>query len=220
MSIQQTLGELTTRHPSAAKVFYTHGLDYCCGGKQTLEDACREKDLSPDEVLAEISREDGESQPGLRWETRPLPELIDYILTRYHASLREELPRLINLAAKVEEVHCAKPDCPTGLKNHLEAIAEAVESHLAKEEQVLFPLIASGRTQVAFNPIQVMKLEHEEHGANLRKTREITHDFLLPNDACATWRELYRSLERLEKDLMDHIHLENNILFPRATEGR
>lgn len=217
MTNQATLGELTTQYPSAAKIFYTYGLDYCCGGKQPFENACREKNLDPAKVLAEIQSQDGNSSGSIRWEERPLGELIDYILTRYHAPLRDDLPRLIDLAGTVEEVHADNADCPKGLKDHLIAIAGAVESHLAKEEQVLFPLIKSGETQGAFNPIKVMTLEHEEHGENLRKTREITGDFHLPGDACATWTELYRSLERLEKDLMDHIHLENNILFPRVT---
>jgi len=217
MMNQATLGELTTQYPSAAKIFYTYGLDYCCGGKQAFDEACREKNLDPGTVLAEIQSQEGENSGSIRWQDQPLSELIDYILTRYHAPLREDLPRLIDLAGTVEDVHSDHADCPKGLKQHLVGIAEAVESHLAKEEQILFPLIKSGETQGAFNPIKVMTLEHEEHGENLRKTRKLTGDFQLPGDACATWTELYRSLERLEKDLMDHIHLENNILFPRVT---
>jgi len=216
MTSMQTLGELATRYPGAAKVFYNHGLDYCCGGKLTLDEACREKNLDPGTVLAEIQAPEDGSSNQIRWEEQPLGDLVDHILSRYHAPLREELARLIDLAAKVEQAHADKPDCPRGLKLHLVGITEAVESHLAKEEQVLFPLIKSGQTQGAADPIRVMAHEHEEHGENLAKTRAMTGDFHLPAEACTTWTELYRSLQRLEKDLMDHIHLENNILFPRV----
>jgi len=219
MKSMKTLGELTSRYPAAARVFYDYGLDYCCGGNQTLDEACREKGLDPGKVLAEVQTPEADSPNLIRWEEKPLGELVDYILTRYHAPLREDLARLIDLAAKVEQAHADKPDCPRGLKQHLSDITEAVDSHLAKEEQVLFPLISSGQTRDAVDPIRVMALEHEEHGENLRKTRDITREFFLPAEACTTWTELYRSLERLERDLMDHIHLENNILFPRVVNA-
>lgn len=216
MTSTKTLGELVTRYPDAARVFYNYGLDYCCGGKQTLDDACREMNLDPGKVFTELQApKDGPSNQ-IHWEEQPLGDLVDHILTRYHAPLREELARLIDLAAKVEQAHADKTDCPRGLKLHLVGISEAVMSHLAKEEQILFPLISSGQTQNAVHPIRVMALEHEEHGESLRKTRVLTRDFHLPAEACTTWTELYRSLERLEKELMDHIHLENNILFPRV----
>ena len=216
MTKKATLGELATQYPLSTKIFHHYGLDYCCGGKDNLEDACREKQLSPDQVLAEIAKEDASEDRRIQWNERPVGELIDYILTRYHAPLREEIPRLIALAAKVEQVHADKKDCPKGLHRHLVAINDAVEGHLAKEEQILFPMIQTGQMHGACNPIRVMMLEHEEHGENLRKTRDITRNFFLPGEACSSWRELYRGLEQLEKDLMDHIHLENNILFPRV----
>ena len=145
MTTQHTLGELTIRYHAAAKIFYNYGLDYCCGGKQALDVACREKNLDPVKVLAEIQSQDGDSSGSIRWEEQPLGELIDYILTRYHAPLRDDMPRLINLAGAVESVHAGNAECPKGLKDHLIAIADAVEDHLAKEEQILFPLIKSGQ---------------------------------------------------------------------------
>lgn len=214
-----TLAELVTRYPGAAGVLHRHGLDYCCGGARNFSEACEALNLDASEVLAEIHARRGDSSSQIRWEEQPPGKLIDYILSRYHEPLREELPRLIALSARVEKVHAGKPSCPKGLERHLIAIREAVESHLAKEEQILFPMIKSGQLRMVFCPIRVMMDEHEDHGKNLRKTREITHDFGIPSDACATWAELYRSLEGLEKDLMDHISLENNILFPRAAEG-
>lgn len=216
MNTNTTLGELAAQYPSATKVFQAHGLDYCCGGHQSLADACQAKNLSPEQLRNEIEQENDGSPHYTTWDTRPFGDLIEYILTRYHQPLREELPRLIDLAAKVERVHGEKTECPTGLHSHLIEVREAVESHLAKEEQILFPMIRLGHLRVATHPIRVMMAEHEDHGANLRKTRALTGDFTLPASACASWHELYRSLEQLERDLMDHIHLENNILFPRV----
>jgi regulator of cell morphogenesis and NO signaling len=163
---------------------------------------------------APIRRRSGDG--GLRWLARPLEELVQHILERYHAPLREELPRLLALAQRVEQVHAGKPGCPVGLSDHLAGMHPFVEAHLRKEEEILFPLILSAHRRRAAMPVQVMRDEHEEHGNALRRIRALTDDLRLPDDACATWRELYRSLGQLEVDLIEHIHLENNILFPRA----
>jgi len=220
LTTQQTLGELVTAHPAAAKVLQRHKLDYCCGGKQSLVQACAAGGVDPDAVLEEIGTATaGEERDEARWAERPIPELIGHILDRYHAPLRTELPRLYELARLVESTHADKPACPAGLAELLSEVQEAVESHLAKEEKILFPLILSGRGAMAHMPVQVMVQEHEDHGENLRRIRELTGELQLPDDACASWRELYRSLAQLESDLMEHIHLENNILFPRALAG-
>jgi regulator of cell morphogenesis and NO signaling len=219
VSTEQTLGELVTAIPAAARVFHRYGLDFCCGGKQSLEEACAAERLDPEAVIQEIETTAASGQEEVRWGQRPLEELIQHILDRYHAPLKTEIPRLIDLARKVEDVHGDKPDCPAGLADLLTEVRAAVESHLAKEEQILFPLILSGRGQMAHMPVQVMMQEHEDHGQNLRRIRELTNDLQIPDYACASWRELYRSLAQLEVELMDHISLENNILFPRALAG-
>jgi regulator of cell morphogenesis and NO signaling len=217
-----TLGELVTAFPKAAKVLHAHGLDYCCGGSRTLEGACAEAGVNPSAVMAEVmaASEAPAATEVVHWEERPLDELIEHILERYHAPLKTELPRILGLARKVEAAHAGEPDAPQGLLRILAEAHAEVESHLAKEEQILFPLILSGRGPEAGMPVQIMVQEHEDHGRNLRYIRKATHDFTLPADACPTWRELYRSLQELEVDLMDHIHLENNILFPRALADR
>jgi regulator of cell morphogenesis and NO signaling len=215
-NIELTLGELVTANPGAGNVFYRHGLDFCCGGKQSLKEACATEGLDPEEVLNEIDESSAGEPDGPGWDTRPLEELVDHIIQRYHEPLRTEIPRLIDLARKVEHAHADKPDRPAGLGELLVQVQEAVESHLAKEEQILFPLIRAGRGQTAHMPVQVMIQEHEDHGQNLARIREITNNLSVPEHACASWRELYRSLGQLERELMDHIHLENNILFPRA----
>jgi regulator of cell morphogenesis and NO signaling len=155
----------------------------------------------------------------IRWAERPLDELIWHVLDRYHAPLRREIPRLIELSRLVERVHADRPDRPPGLADLLEEVHQAVEGHLAKEEKILFPLILAGRGQMAHMPVQVMVQEHEDHGQSLRRIRGLTKGFRPPEDACASWCELYRALARFEVELMDHIDLENNILFPRALAG-
>lgn len=215
MTTSSTLAHLATTHPAASRVFKRHGLDFCCGGRTALADVCSTKGLSAERVLQEIV--DEERAVDLpRWDTAPLPSLIDFILERYHARLREELPALIAMAARVEIRHGDKASSPRGLKAHLEAVYYAVLSHLEKEEQVLFPMIRRGAGPFASGPIFVMEEEHTEHGVNLAHIRALTANLTPPPDACPTWRALYLRLEELESDLFDHIHLENNVLFPRA----
>lgn len=212
----ESLGQVARAHPAAIQVFLRHRLDFCCGGDGTLADACRGAGLDPDAVIAEIAAA-GEGAGSERWDTRPLNDLIDHILTRYHETLRSDLPALIEAARKVERVHAAQADCPRGLASHLEQMDAEIRQHLAKEEEVLFPALRSGdHGPWVQMPIRVMLQEHEDHGANLRRLRELAADFSPPAEACATWRGLYSGLERLESELMEHIHLENNVLFPRA----
>jgi regulator of cell morphogenesis and NO signaling len=219
MSTEQTLSELVTANPAAAKVFHQYRLDYCCGGKQTLAEACAAQGLDAEDVLREAAVAGVVERDDVRWEERPLADLVQHILDRYHTPLRTEIPRLIELSEKVERVHADKPDRPAGLAEFLTEVRAAVESHLAKEEMILFPLIVSGRGPMAHMPVQVMVQEHEDHGESLRRIRGLAKDFALPEYACASWRELYRALAQLEVDLMNHIHLENYILFPRALAG-
>ena len=213
-----TLEQIVSAKPSAAELFVRHGLDFCCHGQRSLDDACAEAGVDPAAVRAELARIEERADADVDWREQPLAALVDHILERYHAALRRDVPALLALARRVEQVHADKPSCPRGLVEHLEAIAEAIESHLDKEERILFPLIRAGRGATAHMPMKVMMLEHEDHGENLRRTRALTNDLVAPPEACASWRELYRGLARLEADLMQHIHLENYVLFPRAAE--
>lgn len=216
IDMNQTLGDVATTHPEATRVFLRHQLDFCCGGRQGLAEACHAAGLDPEKVIAEIDAEAG-ALDERRWDLRPLRDLIDFILVRYHEPLRRDLPGLVAAASKVEQVHAAKPSCPHGLASLLQKVATEVRQHLAREEQVLFPALRAGSTgPQVYMPIRVMMLEHDDHGANLRRIRELSSEFEPPSEACATWRALYAGLEKLESDLMEHIHLENNVLFPRA----
>jgi regulator of cell morphogenesis and NO signaling len=211
-----TLAELAVKHPSASRVFHRHGLDFCCHGNRALEEACHERGLLPEAILNEIETEDSRVTDAPRWERRPLSELASHIVDFYHRRLREELPLLVGMAARVEQVHRDKAACPRGLADHLDRMHRAVLEHLAKEETILFPMIQSGRGARAAAPIHTMEIEHEDHGESLRQTRLLTSNLVPPAEACATWTALYLRLEEFEAELMEHIHLENNILFRRA----
>jgi regulator of cell morphogenesis and NO signaling len=209
-----TLAQLARNIPAASRVFHRHQLDFCCAGQRTLADACAAAGLDVSVVATEIETERATAAATVRWDELGPKALVQHILDTYHQPLRPELQRLHEMARKVEAVHCSKASCPTGLADHLHFMIGAVEDHLQKEEQILFPMIVEGNGQFARMPIQVMVKEHDDHGGSLRKTRGLTNDLQLPTDACTTWHALYAGLEAFESDLMDHIHLENNVLFP------
>lgn len=220
MNQKSTLGDLVTAHPGAARVFHHHRLDFCCGGMQTLDEACRSQGLDPDTLLAEIKAEQPPASSKIvRWDEEPLEAVVDHIVKDYHQPLRKELPRLIALARQVERVHAGKPSCPRGLCEHLEQMRESILSHLDKEERNLFPLVKTGQKDWTYSTVDILFKEHVDVGEDLRRVRRLTRDLCLPGEACATWRELYRGLETLEADTMQHVHLENNILFPRMVVG-
>lgn len=216
MTSTATLADLAVTHPAAARVFYRHGLDFCCGGRRPLAEACAERGLDADAVIAAIDAEEHVADDSRRWDLEPLSELVSFIVHTYHQRLRESLPELVRMAAKVKARHRDKASCPKGLEAHLRAIQESVLDHLHKEEQVLFPLIVAGHGRMAVGPVHVMEIEHEEHARNLEILRRMTSGLQPPPDACATWKALYLGLQQLEQELMVHIHLENNVLFRRA----
>lgn len=219
ISPQTTLADLAATRATASRVFYRHGLDFCCHGRVALAEAASKRGLDVKELIAELEAEEAKGGGGPTFEDRPLPELIEHLLERYHAEHREELPRLVAHAEKVEKVHADKAACPRGLAQHLATMLEELEDHMQKEEQVLFPMILAGRGRMASMPVQVLELEHQDHARNLQKMRALAHDFVPPPEACGTWIALYLGLAALERDLMEHIHLENNVLFPRALRG-
>lgn len=216
MDQNATLADIAVTHPGAARIFYQHRLDFCCGGRRSLADACQERGLDAAAILDDITRTDATQMDAVRWDTAPLASLVSYIVGHYHQRLRESLPNTIRLARRVEARHGDKPSCPAGLAEHLEAVQASVLDHLDKEEQILFPMIARGMGGRAAGPVHVMEMEHEHHKEDLLRIRALTADLTPPDDACTTWRALYLALQQLEQELMEHIHLENNILFRRA----
>lgn len=214
---QTSLGELAAQHPSAPRVFLRHHLDFCCGGHRSLADACARAGLDPDTVLTELATEAArEGGDVTRWDRTNPVVLVDHLESHYHAAHRRDLPSLVEAARRVERVHAGKPEVPAGLADELTAFADELVDHMSKEERVLFPLIRRGaRGEAVAMPIHVMEREHDAHGHRLARVRELAYDFAPPAHACATWRALYAGLATLEAELMQHIHLENHVLFAR-----
>ena len=196
-----------------------HHLDFCCGGKQSLEEACRKAGLDAGAIVAEIERE-VPSTTEIRWDHLTQGELADHIENRYHAAIRRDVPPLVEAARKVERVHAQKPDVPAGLADVLSEFLADMERHMQKEEKILFPMLRRGlRGEAVYMPVRTMESEHESHAEQLARIRQLTKNLQLPSYACATWTALYRGLEAMESELHEHIHLENNILFSRAIRG-
>ncbi|WP_431224057.1 iron-sulfur cluster repair protein YtfE [Serratia sp. L9] len=216
----QSLGALAISIPRASKLFRDYDLDFCCGGKQTLERAASRKELDLDKLESELAALAADSVDTRDWRLAPLAEIIDYILPRFHQRHREQLPELVLMAEKVERVHGDKPACPRGLAKQLNLIRLDLENHMMKEEQILFPLIKQGMGQQAAGPISVMEHEHDEAGEQLEVVKFLTNNVTPPEGACNTWLALYNGINTFISDLMEHIHLENNLLFPRALSGR
>jgi regulator of cell morphogenesis and NO signaling len=221
ITTQTQVGTVATQHPLTTRVFARHGIDFCCGGGKPLAEACSAIGVDTDSVIAELEKEiHGAAAPETRWDEAPLGDLIEYILRHYHDSLKEELPRLEAMARKVNDVHGDKdPERFAGILRTFLAIKEDIDQHLPKEEQVLFPAILAGHRHMLGGPISVMEMEHEALGEMLRQLRSLTGDYVVPAEACNTWRALWIGLEAFERDLHEHIHLENNILHKRAYNG-
>jgi regulator of cell morphogenesis and NO signaling len=143
-STTATLAQIAMDRSGAPAVFLSHGLDFCCHGQRSLAEACREKGIDPQQVVRELDRAAAPGTEAGRWKDQPLGELVDFILARYHAPLRGDVRTLIEFAAKVEQVHAEKASCPRGLTAHLTHVLEELETHLRKEEQIVFPAIREG----------------------------------------------------------------------------
>lgn len=216
VTAQSRVGEIAAQYPLATRVFARHGIDFCCGGGVPIADACEKRRLDPAAVLAEIERTitaPGAAETIRRWDEAPVPELVRHIVDHFHASLREELPRLESMARKVVRVHGDKD--PVRLASLLESflrLKSEVDEHLSEEEETLFPALLGGPGEVS---VDTFVDDHTRVGAELRRIRELTDDFRVPDGACNTWTALWHGLAALETDLHEHIHLENNVLFLR-----
>jgi regulator of cell morphogenesis and NO signaling len=226
-----TVAEMAASSLAAVRVFEKFGIDYCCGGKRPLADVCKEKGYDAKVIASELEAAFQESpQAETDWNTAPLAELANHIVETHHDYLRRELPAIQARLDKVYRVYNERYG-PTllGLPEVYAGLRAELEMHTRKEEMILFPAIAS--YEAAFragrplprtpfgsvaNPIHMMEAEHESAGQALAEIRRITADYSLPEYACVTYRALMSGLDELERDLHMHIHLENNILFPRA----
>ncbi len=234
MTTAKTVGELAAESPAAARVFEKLGIDYCCHGGHNLEEACRAAGLPVEvaedalEVAFETARA---ASPDRNWSAEPLADLIAHIRSTHHQYTRSEVARLEPLFGKVCAAHAAHHPELDRMRETFGALAHELGLHLMKEEMVLFPYIVRmeeaaveksplppapfGSVQ---NPVAMMVSEHDGAGEALRGLRAASNGYTLPPDACASYRVLYEALAAFEADLHQHIHLENNILFPRAIE--
>jgi len=214
----QPLGELALTIPRASALFRKLDLDFCCGGKQTLLRAATRKELDLEDIEAQLTAL-AEEPIEKDWREAPLAEIIDHIIVRFHDRHREQLPELILQATKVERVHADKPNVPKGLAKYLTMLHQELSSHMMKEEQILFPMIKQGMGTQAGGPISVMESEHDDAGELLEVIKHTTNNVTPPPEACTTWKAMYNGINELIEDLMNHISLENNVLFPRALGG-
>jgi regulator of cell morphogenesis and NO signaling len=223
----RTVGQIAAEFPASVRVFEKHGIDFCCGGKISIDKACDAKGLDPAILMAEIDQAvQRPAEDRTFWMQAPLSALIDHILDTHHAYMKVQLPRIESLLGKVIQAHGDRHgDTLTAVARIYGAMKAELEGHLAKEEMVLFPLIRAleaGAQPRSFhcgsvqNPIRVMSMEHDSAGDALVQLRGLTDGYTAPQDACNTFRALYFELAQMERDLHRHIHLENNILFPRA----
>ena len=224
---ERTVAELVLERPSRSRVFESLGIDYCCGGKKTLEEACAKKKIAPPHVIELLAALDGDSALELQPDpgAMPLGDLIDHILEAHHAYLRRELPRLGAMLQKVERVHGDRNERLAAMLSIFEAFTLELNQHMMKEEEILFPAIArmeSTGAEVAAcfgglaNPIARMEAEHDDAGNALEQLRSLSNDYTPPDWACNTYRALLDGLHDLECNMHAHVHKENNILFPRA----
>lgn len=212
----QLLGQLARDIPGASRVFDSYHLDFCCAGKQSLQEAATAAHVNLEQVIAELETlRQRKADLEKDWSQAGTNELIEHIVNTFHFAHRELLPELIRLARRVERVHAAREHCPNGLADILHTLHQDLESHMLKEERVLFPMLGQRDNAQVAAPISTMRSEHRDHGETLHQIESLTNNMTLPAGACNSWRALYEGLMSFRKDLMTHIHLENNVLFER-----
>jgi regulator of cell morphogenesis and NO signaling len=229
----KTVKEYALEMPGATRIFEKLGIDYCCGGGHSLAEACAKAGVAVDEVLGSLERienTDGTSASE-GWQTASLAGLITHIVEKHHTFTRQELARLEALLTKVCGVHGQNHPELFHIQKQFQELSRELAPHMLKEERVLFPYIiqmeeAAKNNRMlpappfgtVRNPVRVMMVEHDAAGDILREMREVSSDYTTPEDSCISYQTLYGALAALEADLHQHIHLENNILFPRAAE--
>jgi regulator of cell morphogenesis and NO signaling len=229
----KTVRDLAVEIPGATRVFEKAGIDYCCGGQRSLSDACANAGVTVADLMNSLESAKSSHAPGEEpnFLMATLAELIDHIVEKHHVFTKVEIQRLRALLDKVYGVHGANHPELTQLRSLFQALSSELEPHMPKEEAVLFPYVVRMETAArnqrpiypppfvtVANPVRMMMLEHESAGYLLEKMRQLTSDYAPPPDACMSYQTLYAALDAFEKDLHQHIHLENNILFPRAVE--
>ncbi|GAB1101028.1 MAG: iron-sulfur cluster repair di-iron protein [Shewanella algae] len=224
ISLERRVGELVAEDFRNAHVFSRFGIDFCCGGGRSLASACERAGAEPTEVLHALSQLAAEGTPDDALVKLPLGELIDHIEATHHKYIRDTAPLLLEYAQKMVRAHGEHYEEIKPLAGWIRALMDDLLPHLQKEEQILFPAIRALSQGQEFNacfghignPIRAMEYEHDEAGQILAKLQQLTNHYQAPEHACTTWRVCYATLAEFEADLHRHIHLENNLLFPKA----
>lgn len=216
LSLQSRVGDLAGRLPGAAGLFRREGISFCGGAAMTLAESAARRGLDAEALLAALralsADPDAAGEAGAPEATEAL---IAHIVSRYHDTHRAELDGLIPLAARVASVHAGHPEAPAGVADLLQQILEEMDEHMAKEEQVLFPMMLRGGHPMIVHPIAMMRHEHDGHTEQLCALEQMTNGFAPPDDACRSWQALHAGLAKFAADLVRHMHLENEVLFPR-----
>lgn len=228
LNLKTAVGDWVADRPSRSRILEELGIDYCCGGRRSLDEACAERGLDTEKLLQRLLAEPGEQGSETDWRSATLTALCDHIEQTHHRFLRDELPRLEGLAGKVAAAHGERHPEYLEIASVYAGFQAELDTHMMKEERVLFPAIRALENgdgdAGAFHcgdlsaPMRVMEMEHDAAGEALRRFRELSGDYTPPADACGTLLALLDGLDNLERDLHLHIHKENNLLFPRTRE--
>jgi regulator of cell morphogenesis and NO signaling len=229
-TLDMTIRDIVTNDFRTAAVFQRHGIDFCCKGNRSVQDACRTTDVSVEEVLREIGAATATPPTAnVRFNTWDLSTLVSYIVGNHHAFVRQAMPILLTHTKKVAAVHGGDHPELAEVARLFADVMQEMTAHMLKEEQVLFPFIVdmeqafhgAGRLPsppfgTVRSPIRMMEIEHESAGDAMARIRSLTSDYAVPDGACTTYRVCLQELEAFERDLHEHVHLENNLLFPKA----
>ncbi len=231
-TLDTTIRDIVAGDFRAAAVFQRYGLDFCCGGERSVVDACREKGIDAAAVLTDVQAACAAAESGTpRFASWDAVTLINYIVANHHAYVRQAIPTLLAHTEKIAAVHGERHPELARVARLFAGVADEMTSHMFKEERILFPYIQSLHESVqqhrgvppcpfgtVGNPIRMMEAEHESAGSAMAQIRELTGGYAPPPDACTTYRVSLEELKAFEDDLHAHVHLENNILFPRALQ--
>lgn len=231
-SSETKVKDIALSNPAARQVLETAGVDYCCGGGKSLQEACMRADVSAEEILKRLRENNKDISPDeAAWTSAPLSDLTRHIREKHHQYVRDAICRVQPLLDKVKARHGANHSEIADIQRLFAEVGREMIMHMQKEEQVLFPYIdalqrsadGNGTVEAPFfqtvrNPIQAMMREHDAAGEIVRQIRQASSEYTTPADACTSYKALYQDLREFEADLHHHVHLENNILFPRAAE--
>lgn len=224
--------EIVTAHPEATRVLEDAGVDYCCGGHHSLQDACERANVSTEQILERLRENQAKVEPAAAdWVSAPLHEITQQVREKHHRYVRQAIPRVVGLLARVKAKHGERHPEIAKIEGLFLAVGQEMIAHMQKEEQILFPYIEKIERaaqahealeppffQTVKNPVRHMMQDHDVAGNQVKQIRRASSEYTPPADACRSYQALYRELRDFEADLHQHVHLENNILFPRAVE--